>query len=218
MLLVQNPEESHELLSAICDILIAVLLLDYEAGADILQVFESSAGELTPRLFNEFSLPYLKRIATEVRKHTPSVDKGGPALTVFARGAHHAFESLGESEYSCVSVDWSVDPRSAVEKVGNKTLQGNFHPHGLYASYESIRENVRHMFSRFGDHPLIGNLGHGMLKDLDPEHFKTFIDAVHEESTAYYASVDRRKKLVKWGALTAGTVLFAYYAFGKPKR
>eukprot|EP01138_Halocafeteria_seosinensis_P009640 gb/GECG01009851.1/.p1 GENE.gb/GECG01009851.1/~~gb/GECG01009851.1/.p1 ORF type:complete len:469 (+),score=40.80 gb/GECG01009851.1/:1-1407(+) len=216
--LYNNPEGSHTLLSGLCDVLIALLLLEYEAGADILQVFESSAVELTPRLFEEFSLPYLRRIAREIRKHTPAVQEGGPVLTVFARGAHYAFEALGDTEYNTISVDWSVDPISPVDKVGCKTLQGNLHPHALYASHETIRENVRHMISRFGDHPLIGNLGHGMLKDLDPEHFGTFITAVHEESAAYYAGVDRRKRLVKWATFLSATAAATAICFSFRKR
>merc|ERR1719261_2196833 len=92
--LYKHPQEAHALLTAIADIAVHLLVGQWRAGASLLQVFESTAGELTPALFKEFSLPYLKRIAEGVRARVPSVAEGGPPMTVFARNAHFALDDL----------------------------------------------------------------------------------------------------------------------------
>jgi uroporphyrinogen decarboxylase len=72
----QHPEASRALLGAITDVVVELLLEQWRAGASILQIFESHAGELSPALFAAFLLPYLRQIAERVRARTPSVAQG----------------------------------------------------------------------------------------------------------------------------------------------
>lgn len=193
--LYKHPQEAHALLTAIADIAVHLLVGQWRAGASLLQVFESTAGELTPALFKEFSLPYLKRIAEGVRARVPSVAEGGPPMTVFARNAHFALDDLCDTPYDVLGLDWATPPAHAAAVVaGRKVLQGNLDPCILYAAPERIAAETHSMLEAFqGVMPggqlrgLICNLGHGMLPDMDPAHFAAFIDAAHEASAGIIA-------------------------------
>lgn len=67
------PEASHKLLRVLTDILVIYLEAQVKAGAQLLQVFDSWAGELSPKAFREFSLPYLKEIAEKMKEKYPQV-------------------------------------------------------------------------------------------------------------------------------------------------
>ncbi|KAJ1951143.1 hypothetical protein FBU59_000337, partial [Linderina macrospora] len=155
-----------------------------------LQVFESWAGELGPRDFNEFSLPYLRRIAAAVKQVYPDVP-----ITVFAKGAHYAIEELAaETLYDVISLDWTLDPekaRAGVDRVlaakgiaRKVVLQGNLDPTVLFAEPQVIRERTQEMCQKFGKTGHIANLGHGMMPTHDPDHLRAFLEAVHESSSA----------------------------------
>ena len=115
------PTESHQLLSAIAELCIVYLIGQVKAGAHMLQVFDSWGGQLGPKLFNEFSLPYLIRIAEGV-KDALAADSELPApndvpMTVFAKGAHWAMADLARSEYDVIQLDWTMRPGEAREIV-----------------------------------------------------------------------------------------------------
>ena len=89
-----------------------------------MQVFESSAGELSPSDFNEFCLPYLERIVREVKARLRTAQIPLVPMVIFARGAHHALEQLGSLGYDVVQIDWTIDPATARARVGpDVTLQ-----------------------------------------------------------------------------------------------
>lgn len=178
------PDASHALLERLTDTLVAFLIGQVDAGAQLLQVFDSWAGLLAPDAFATFSLPYLRQVARRVRDARPEVP-----LVVFARGATHALEALVETDYDVIGLDWTVDPSEACRLVdGRAALQGNLDPAVLYARPEIIRREVDRMLRGFGSHPHIANLGHGMNPDHDPEHARVFIDAVHELSEQHAAA------------------------------
>lgn len=193
-----HPEASHALLAAIADILVDLLVGQYEAGASILQVFESNAGELSPSLFRRFALPYLQRVAEGVRARVPAVEAGGPPLIVFARGGHFAIEALDrETVYDVIGLDWTIEPADAVRRTAPAAattteegrsrarpvvFQGNLDPGALYGPDEVIEAEVRAMVASYGDRPFIANLGWGMHPSHDPRKLGVFFDAVHRVS------------------------------------
>ena len=176
--LLRTPGAAHTLLERITEVLIRYLTRQVDAGAQVLQVFDSWAGLLGPDDFRDFALPYLRRIAGAVRTAHPEVP-----VIVFARGAHYALPDLVEAGFQVIGIDWTIDPATARAQVGEGvTLQGNLDPAVLYGDAEVIRERVRRMLTAFGSGPLIANLGHGMHPDHDPAHAAAFVEAVHEES------------------------------------
>lgn len=180
--LYRYPEASHRLLRMLTDIIIRYLLEQVSAGAQALQVFESHAGCLGPVEFKEFSLPYLRDIARKVKSQLKETGQDVPMI-VFAKDGHYGLEDLSESHYDVVSLDWTIDPRSARERTrGKVSLQGNMDPCALYASKERISEIAKKMVDDFGTRGYIANLGHGMYPDMDPESVGVFVEAVHTHS------------------------------------
>lgn len=172
-MLYEQPELAHRLLDMITESTIQYLKRQVEAGADLIQIFDSWAGILSPEYYRTFSLDYIKRICDAVQ---------GVPITVFAKGAWFALEDLAELDCRTIGLDWNMDPNKIKELFPNKTLQGNLDPCALYGSFDDIRKATQSMLDAFGDHPHIANLGHGVYPDTDPEKVKCFIDSVKELS------------------------------------
>jgi uroporphyrinogen decarboxylase len=141
----------------------------------IVQVFDSWAGELSPSDFATFSLPYLLQIPTKLhqcllsRGYYPS-NPTVPTI-VFAKGAWHALEDLAKSDYNIISLDWTHDPAQARRRVGpNKVLQGNMDPNVLYGPQSNITNEVERIVKAFGGgkQGYVVNLGHGITPVIIP--------------------------------------------------
>jgi uroporphyrinogen decarboxylase len=171
-LLYNSPEFSHTLLQRITDSTIAYLQDQIAAGVNIVQVFDSWAGILSPEQYRIFALPYIRQIV-EAIKEVPTI--------VFPKGAFFALKDLKEFPCEVVGLDWNMDPLWSRNEVGpHKVLQGNMDPALLYASYDDIRSETKKMLSSFGGHQHIANLGHGVYPDIDKDKVKCFIDTVKE--------------------------------------
>ena len=158
------PAESQKLLEKITAVCIEYLALQVQAGAQILQVFDSWAGELSPSTFDEFSLPYLKEIADKLPKRLSELGLTKVPMVVFAKGAWFALDRLCQIGYDVVGLDWLHDPAEAMKIAnGRVVLQGNADPGVLYGGREAITKVVEQMVKGFGGGKggWIANLGHG---------------------------------------------------------
>ncbi|KAA0990144.1 uroporphyrinogen decarboxylase [Dyadobacter aurulentus] len=169
-----DPQFSHALLQKITDSTIAYLKAQIVAGADLVQIFDSWAGILSPEQYRIFSLPYIKQICDAITE---------VPVTVFAKGAFFARKEISELSCDVVGLDWNMDIRESRELIPNKTLQGNLDPCVLYASYDQIRLEVKKMLEQFGTQKYIANLGHGVYPDTDPDKVRCFIESVKEYSS-----------------------------------
>lgn len=178
--LYESPELSQELLQLLTDVIIEYLVMQIEAGAQIVQIFDSSAEYLNLNLYKKFCLPYLKKIAVGIRAHMKLEQV---PLVLFAKGAHFCLEEQTELGYDVVGIDWTVNPKTVkLLKDKNVTVQGNLDPCALYAPKEELVKLVEEMLKGFGTERYIVNLGHGIYPDTSTESVKTFIDAVHSYS------------------------------------
>jgi uroporphyrinogen decarboxylase len=158
------PKESQALLLKIAEICVEYLALQVAAGAQLVQVFDSWAGELSPATFKAFSLPYLRHISANLPKKLKEMGLEPVPMTVFAKGAWYALEDLCESGYNVVGLDWLHDPAEAMRVAnGRVTIQGNADPGVLYGGRAAITEAVEIMVEGFkkGKQGWIANLGHG---------------------------------------------------------
>lgn len=170
-MLKEQPEMAHRLLSVITDATIVYLKAQIEAGANLVQVFDSWAGVLSRELYQTFCIPYLKKI-TESIQSVP--------VTLFSKGAWFSIEDLAALPCNTIGLDWQVHPTLARKWAPNKTLQGNLDPAVLYGSYDEIRHSTQEMLKAFGAQRHIANLGHGVYPDMDPGKLKCFIETVQE--------------------------------------
>lgn len=170
-MLYKEPTVAHALLSKITDATIAYLQQKIAAGVDLVQIFDSWAGILTPTQYKEFALPYIKKICNAINE---------VPITVFAKGAWFAMESVGQLNCQVVGVDWNTAPEKARAWVGkDKVLQGNLDPCQLYATTDEVRAATNAMIAQFdGKH--IANLGHGVYPDTPFDSIKCFVDTVKE--------------------------------------
>ncbi|CAJ0757081.1 12269_t:CDS:2 [Entrophospora sp. SA101] len=185
--LFKYPNESKRLLQKITDVAIDFLIGQIKAGAQMVQIFESWGGELSPNDFNSFSLPYLTQISNEVKSQLKAEGLVPVPMIIFCKGSWYALESLSEIGYDVISLDWTIDPIYAKEITkGKVTLQGNMDPNVLYGDVEAIKSTVEKMLKKFGtNHKYIVNLGHGILPTVDPESTKIFLETVHKNPYYY---------------------------------
>lgn len=174
-LLYTDPTFAHALLQRITDSTIAYLKAQIGAGADLVQLFDSWAGILSPEQYDTFSLPYIRQICNALKADP---EMGHTPITVFAKGAFFARQAIGQLNCDVVGLDWNMDAAESRSLVPSKTLQGNLDPCVLYAEPAQIRTEVARMLTAFGPQRHIANLGHGVYPDTNPDHVRVFIDAV----------------------------------------
>ncbi|PRT56589.1 Uroporphyrinogen decarboxylase [Wickerhamiella sorbophila] len=176
------PQESHRVLQLLTKTCIEFLALQVQAGAQMVQIFDSWAGELGPTEFKKFSLPYLLEIAEKLSLRLKELGLEPVPMTIFAKGAWYAVEDLCNSNYNTISLDWLHDPAQAVAQVaGRKVLQGNLDPGVMYGSKETITAKVEEMIKGFngGKQNYIINFGHGTHPFMDPENIGWFLEECH---------------------------------------
>lgn len=173
-MLYREPGLSHKLLDKITLSTINYLNGQIEAGADLVQIFDSWAGILGPAQYQEFGLKYINRICDSIHE----VPK-----TVFAKDAYFARPWFAETNCETVGLDWCMNIEESRKLLGkNKVLQGNMDPCVLYGSERTIKEAIEKMLDGFGPYKHIANLGHGVYPDIDPGKVKYFIEVVKEYS------------------------------------
>ncbi|RDA85118.1 hypothetical protein CP532_0841 [Ophiocordyceps camponoti-leonardi (nom. inval.)] len=180
------PLEAKLLLHKIADICIDHLALQVRAGAQMIMVFDSWAGELSPATFKDFSEPYLAHIATKLPETLRDMGLDRVPMTVFPKGAWFALDSACDLGYDVVGIDWLQDPALAVKIRGSRkvALQGNADPGVLYGSRAAITETVQQMIDGFWVNKAgwIANLGHGIQPGVHPDNLKHFLEEVHRLS------------------------------------
>jgi len=180
-LLYTNPKLAHQVLEKITQSSINYLLAQVEAGANLIQIFDSWAGVLSPEMHTEFSLKYMAKISDTLSKKVP--------VTIFAKDAHFALAEIKNTTCSVVGLDWSMNPDEVRKILGaNKTLQGNADPCLLYADYAEIEKQTKYMLNAFGKHRYIANLGHGLYPDTEKEKVKFFVDCIKQHKFKEEAS------------------------------
>ncbi len=168
-MLYQAPELAHQLLDKITQSTILYLKAQIQAGADLVQIFDSWAGLLSPDSYQEFALPYIRQIC-EAIVEVPVI--------VFAKGAHFALKAFADLPCEAVGLDWTMDIRESRKQVGqDKILQGNLDPCLLYAPEKQLIAKAKGMLDTFGTKHIV-NLGHGVYPDTDPEKAKLLIETV----------------------------------------
>ncbi len=174
-MLYRVPALSHKLLQMITDSTIYYLKSQINAGADLIQIFDSWAGILAPEQYRIFGLAYIRQICQALANTVPR--------TVFAKGAYFVLEDFSNFPCESVGLDWNMNIKQARQSVGSdKTLQGNLDPCVLYARAEQVAVATKKMLSEFGSQRYIANLGHGVYPDTDPENVRVFVETVKEYS------------------------------------
>ena len=180
-LIYNNPKLAHRILEKLSDAVSSYLSAKIKAGVDAVQIFDTWGGILAQKDFNEFSLQYMERVISKIKR------KEQPVI-LFAKGVHFKLDKLAKSGADVLGMDWTMDLGKARKQVKDKVaLQGNLDPCVLYADKEVIRKEVKKVLKSFGKGSgHIFNLGHGILPDINPENAKALVEFVKEESKKYH--------------------------------
>lgn len=172
-----RPELLHILLEKITNACISYCKEKISAGAQVIQLFDSSAGILDSEGYYEFAYSYSRKIFEELRDE--------PAFTIyFSRNTSQWLPKIKDIRADVISLDWSVSPQEAIRILGSEiALQGNLDPSALYSSTSDVRRLVREMLKGFsGAKKYIANLGHGLMPDMAVENVQEFVNSVKTES------------------------------------
>jgi uroporphyrinogen decarboxylase len=168
-----QPELAHTVLQMITDTTIAYLKGQAKAGVDVVQIFDSWGGLLSPHDFENLSLKYMRQIVAALKDEVLTI--------VFAKGAWQSLDAMAATGAAGLGIDWCIKPQMARQLAGdNITLQGNFDPAKLLAPIPVIIEETKAMLHAFGKGRYIANLGHGILPNVPVDHARAFIDTIKE--------------------------------------
>lgn len=185
-LMFEQPLVLHQLLDKLAQAVAAYLNAQIAAGAQAVMVFDTWGGVLTTEDYQEFSLNYAKQIRSLLKTE---VDGHKIPTILFSKGGGLWLESMADSGYDALGLDWQTNIQQARARVGAKVaLQGNMDPITLYAKPEVICQKVQHILQQYGSGSgHVFNLGHGILPDINPDHVKAMVDAVHQYSPYYHS-------------------------------
>ena len=170
------PELFHGLMEKITLCTIAYLKAQAEAGAQALQLFDSWAGILAPGDYEAYAFPYVERIIEALK---PS----GVPFIYFANNGATLLDYSARSGADVIGLDWRINIGEAIERVGDKAVQGNLDPLALLLPEDKLRARIQKLLddaSQARGH--IFNLGHGIHQFTPPGQAKIAVDAVHELS------------------------------------
>jgi uroporphyrinogen decarboxylase len=174
-----NPGLLHTLLEKIAATVTDYLNGQIEAGAQVVQLFDTWAGDLSAADYEEFALPYQQSVFEKLHRGPEGL--GVPAI-LYVNGCGHILEKMAESGANALSIDWRIDiaeARRRLDSAGfeNIALQGNLDPCALLGTPETIAEGVREILKKVGPIGHITNLGHGIMPMVPVENAKAFIEA-----------------------------------------
>jgi uroporphyrinogen decarboxylase len=161
----RHPEAFRTLLAAFADVVSEYLAFQIDHGADVVQLFDTYAGELSRADYREFLLPLHRRILADL--DAPSI--------VFVRRMNGRLDLLAETGADVVGLDWTVDIERAREVLGDRPVQGNLDPSHLFGDPAFVRERTREVIEAAGPHGHVLNLGHGVDKDTPVESVQAFV-------------------------------------------
>ncbi|MDX2477332.1 MAG: uroporphyrinogen decarboxylase [Gammaproteobacteria bacterium] len=180
-----RPDLLHRILNVLAESVSVYLSAQIEAGAQAVMVFDTWGGSLSPATYREFSLAYMTKIVDKLKADAATRDV---PVVLFTKGGGQWLEAMADSGCDALGLDWTTDLSDARARVGDRVaLQGNIDPCVLYASPDTIREQVAITLASFGSgNGHVFNLGHGIHPEVNPEHAAALVEAVHSLSRKYH--------------------------------
>ncbi|HSU79968.1 MAG TPA: uroporphyrinogen decarboxylase [Candidatus Angelobacter sp.] len=171
-----NPTVWQALMDKLADMTITYLLGQIDAGAQIIQVFDSWVGAVSAEDYELFIAPTMHKIFSELKK------TGIPTI-YFGSGSSHLLEQWNQLPVDVLSIDWRITIDDVRKKGIEKAIQGNLDPSMLLASFDQLKEKAASLLDQGMKQPgYIFNLGHGVFPEADVATLKNLTDFVHSYS------------------------------------
>jgi len=176
----KEPDLFRELMEILTEAVTRGLQMQIDAGADLVQLFDSWAGLLNPQQFIDISLASIKKVVKNLNGTVP--------IIVFAKGANHSLDAMADCGADCLGIDWGSSLSQSRKTVDNRiALQGNLDPVVLLSNPETVRAETIRVLEAYGEGSgHIFNLGHGILPETPVENVKTMIETVRSESPKFH--------------------------------
>jgi len=169
-LMLRQPEVWHALLAKLAETFAAYVAAKARAGADVIQLFDSWVGALSPAHYREHVAPYSARVLAAV--DVPTIH--------FGTGTATLLEEMAVAGGDVIGLDWRIALSEGRRLVGDRAVQGNLDPVLLLGPWEGVEEAARWVLAQNDGRPgHIFNLGHGVLPGTDPDHLARLVDLVH---------------------------------------
>jgi uroporphyrinogen decarboxylase len=169
------PEVWHALMEKLADTFAPYLAAKVEAGADVVQLFDSWVGTLSADDYREFVAPYSRRVLAAV--DVPTIH--------FGTGTLHLLGDMAAVGGDVIGLDWRVPIERGWELVGpDRGVQGNLDPALLLGAWERAEAATLAILEAVaGRHGHVFNLGHGVLPETDPAILGQLVELVHEKTS-----------------------------------
>ena len=166
------------LMTALTRLVSSYAMAQVASGADAIQIFDSWAGALGPEDYEEYVMPYLRRLFKELHR------SGAPSI-YFSTGTSGMLDLLSEVGADVISVDWRMDIAEAWSRIGCTSIQGNLDPTLMLCDFGTIRKRSMKILNSVDGRPgHIFNLGHGMLPATPVGSAIRLVRLVHEATGA----------------------------------
>lgn len=176
MLGYQNPEVLHAMLYRLAENIGDYAIFQIEAGAQVIQVFDSWAGNLSPLDYDTFAAPYQSQVIDKIKKAHPEVP-----IIIYINKSGALLERMASSGADIISLDWTVTIPEARLRIGNKVgIQGNLDPMVLFGPKDVIKTRTEEILAATGGKHHVMNLGHGIDASTSEEAAKFFVDTVQQ--------------------------------------
>src|SRR5574337_425853 len=173
-LMYRDPAAWHALMERLSDIVSDYLNGQIDAGVQVVRLFDSWVGCLSPDDYREFVLPHSKRAIAKLAPGVPVIHFGTDTTSLLPL--------IREAGGNVIGLDWRVDLGEAWAGLGYEVgVQGNLDPVALFAEPDKIRRQADRVLERAARRPgHIFNLGHGILPQTPVDHLRVLIDHVHD--------------------------------------
>lgn len=171
-----QPAILHSFLDKIAEAIAVYVRYQIDCGAQLVQLFDSWAGQLSPQDYDVFALPYQQKVVKLVKETHPDTP-----LILYISGSAGILERMGKSGVDIVSVDWTVDMADARQRLGQSMkVQGNMDPGVLFGSHDFIKERILDTVRKAGQGGHIFNLGHGVLVGTPEDNVRFFFETAKQ--------------------------------------
>lgn len=172
----QSPKVLHAMLDRLADNIGIYANFQIESGAQVIQVFDSWAGNLSPGDYDTFAAPYQRKVIQAIKKAHPEVP-----IIMYINKSGALLERMAASGADIISLDWTVTIEEARKRIGDQVgIQGNLDPMVLFAPNEVIKEKTEEILRSCGGRRHVMNLGHGIDAVTPEEKAKYFVDTVQK--------------------------------------
>ena len=166
----QNSDEFHEILNGLADLVSEYVIAQYRSGAEVVQLFDTWAGQLSLEDYKEFAHPYTSKIIRTAQDHNIPI-------ILYINGGSHLLEAMIKSAPDVISVDWRLNIKDYLKIIPEHiAIQGNLDPGCLFAPVDLVRDKTNEILeaTRFRKNHIL-NLGHGILPTTPIPQVEAFI-------------------------------------------